>query len=137
MRPSYRTGLVRAGQPLLLWVSGTDPALPAGILAHGLTTGPVQDVGGEEPFVPVLLRATDPPVGRRQVLAHPVLAGLEVLRMPAGSNPSFLDVEQYAALCEAFPQVTAPLEPARARCTSIQPATPPTPGTCATTTRSA
>ena len=42
---------------------------------------------------------------RQQVLAIPELSRAEVLRMPAGSNPSFLDVEQYAALQQACPQL--------------------------------
>jgi len=105
VRPTYRTGLVRAGQPVLLWLSGRDPRHPAGIHAHGHVTGPVCEVPGEEPVLTLRLRATEPTVLRADVLAHPVLGGLEVVRMPAGSNPSFLDVRQYRALCEAFPQV--------------------------------
>jgi hypothetical protein len=102
VRPSYRTGLVEEGQPVLLWVSGRDPAHPAGIHAHGRTTGPATDV------MPVRLEPVDPPVTRQQVLAVPELSGAEVLRMPAGSNPSFLDVEQYAALQQAFRQLVQP-----------------------------
>ncbi len=107
IRPSYRTDLVRAGQPVLLWVSGRDPVHPAGVYACGSTTGPTAyDVS--EPFVPVRLRAVEPAVPRTELLADPVLALAEVIRMPAGSNPSYLDVQQYAALCAAFPQVGSP-----------------------------
>ena len=99
VRPSYRTALVRAGQPVLLWISGRHPDHPAGIHAHGRTTGPATDE------MPVRLAPVDPVVTRRQVLAIPALSRAEVLRMPAGSNPSFLDVEQYTALQQAFPQL--------------------------------
>ena len=37
---------------------------------------------------------------RPVLLAHPVLSGLEVLRSPWGSNPSYLDRDQLAALRE-------------------------------------
>ncbi|WP_155918281.1 hypothetical protein [Marmoricola sp. URHB0036] len=109
VRPSYRTSLVRAGQPVLLWVSGRDPRLPAGLHAVGETTGPV-DESPEGPVLPVRLAALVPPVPRAALAADPVLSGIEVLRMPAGSNPSYLDVAQYAALCAAFPQVDRPDE---------------------------
>jgi hypothetical protein len=99
VRPSYRTALVRAGQPVLLWLSGRDPDHPSGIHAHGRTTGPATDE------MPVRLEAVDPVVTREQVLAVPGLARAEVLRMPAGSNPSYLDVDQYRALQAAFPHL--------------------------------
>jgi hypothetical protein len=60
---------------------------------------------GDELSMPVSLRAIDPPVTREEIRAHPGLASIEVLRMPAGSNPSYLDLEQYGALVGAFPQV--------------------------------
>jgi len=104
VRASYRTRLVTAGQPVLLWVSGRDLRHPAGIHAAGRTTGPVRD-SREGPVMPVRLRPVTPHVPRAALLADARLAGAEVLRVAAGSNPSYLDAEQYAALCEAFPQV--------------------------------
>ncbi len=44
-------------------------------------------------------------VPRAELLATPGLHGLEVLRMPAGSNPSFLDRDAWETLREQFPQV--------------------------------
>lgn len=104
VRPTYRAALVEAGQPVLLWVSGDDARLPAGMHAHGVATGPVED-SDDGPVMPVRLRPLDSVVLRGELLADPVLRHLEVLRMPAGSNPSYLDREQYAALRAAFPQV--------------------------------
>jgi hypothetical protein len=40
------------------------------------------------------------PVDRADLLADPVLREAEVLRMPAGSNPSWLSTAQYAALLD-------------------------------------
>ncbi|MET0999166.1 MAG: hypothetical protein ABWX73_10655 [Marmoricola sp.] len=104
VRPTYRAELIREGQPVLLWVSGRDPRHPAGIYAVGHTTGPV--ARGEELAMPVRLQRLDPVVAREEIVADPTLASLEVIRMPAGSNPSYLDREQYAALLAAFPQVS-------------------------------
>jgi hypothetical protein len=107
VRPTYRTELVREGQPVLLWLSGNDPQHPAGIYACGHATGSVDSVA-PAPAMPVRLRAVQPAIQRLELLGHPTLAGIEVLRMPAGSNPSYLDVEQYDALRRAFPQVAGP-----------------------------
>ncbi len=104
VRQSYRTELVQPGQPVLLWVSGGDSRHTSGIQAQGRTTGSVV-VGVDGPVMPVRLRPVEPVVARTVLKADPVLAGLEVLRMPAGSNPSYVDVAQYAALRLAFPQV--------------------------------
>lgn len=89
VRPSYRTDLVTAGQAVLLWVSGRQPGLPAGIHAHGRTTGPVRDG-----LMPVELAALADPLLRSELVGHPGLADLEVLRMPAGSNPSYVTPAQ-------------------------------------------
>ena len=105
VRPSYRTALVAAGQPLLYWVSGRNPDHPAGLHGQGHVTGPVRDDVELGPVVPVSLRLLDPPVPRTALLAHPLLADLEVLRMPAGSNPSYVTTEQLAALRAGWPQV--------------------------------
>jgi len=107
VRSTYRTDLVREGQPVLLWVSGNDPRHPAGIYASGLTTGPV-DEDTPTPEMPVRLHAVRPAVHRKEILDLPTLSGIEVMRMPAGSNPSYLDAEQYDALLRAFPQVAGP-----------------------------
>jgi hypothetical protein len=104
VRPSYRTALVAEGQPVLLWVSGRDPLHPAGLHAAGWTTGPVAG-SPDGPVMPVRLLPLSPIVARQALVEHPLLRDLEVLRMPAGSNPSYLDVTQYTALRVAFPQV--------------------------------
>ncbi len=101
VRPSYRTTLVAAGQPVLLWVSGNDPGFPAGFHAFGEVTGPCR-VDAGQPEIPMRLRPIPSPPLRAELLLDPVLATAEVVRMPAGSNPSYLDREQYAALRAAY-----------------------------------
>ena len=105
VRPTYRTELVEAGQPVLLWISGRDPAHPAGLHAQGRTTGPVDQLGPDH-VLPVSLSALEHPVPRDELRAHPLLVRLEVLTMPAGSNPSYVTREQLDALREGWPQVT-------------------------------
>ena len=96
VRPSYRLTLMRAGQPCLLWVSGRDRP---GVHALGRLTGEVVE-GGGGPTVPVAFTLLDQPVPRAALLADPATRDAEVLRMPAGSNPSWLSVGQYAAVLE-------------------------------------
>lgn len=83
VRPSYRLDLMAPGQRCLLWLSGrVDP----GVHAVGvLTAGP-----DAEPAVEVRLHLLDAPVERAELALLPEFAPAEVVRMPAGSNPSYL-----------------------------------------------
>jgi hypothetical protein len=94
LRRSYRLDLMRPGQPCLLWVSGrTAP----GVHAVGVLAGaPAEADGGPEVALDLTLLAE--PVLRAELLADPVAAGAEVLRMPAGSNPSWLSAAQFAVV---------------------------------------
>ena len=94
LRASYRLDLMRAGQPCVLWLSGRDrPGVHAvGTIAGSPTTG----AGGPE--VPVTLRRLRRPVPRDVLLRSPTFADAEVVRMPAGSNPSYLTAAQLAAV---------------------------------------
>jgi len=98
VRPTYRTELVAAGQPVLLWVSGSERGLPAGIHAHGRAIGPARDG-----VMPIVIVPLTEPLLRSELVGNPDLAGLEVLRMPAGSNPSYVtpgQLEVLVAMCE-------------------------------------
>ena len=117
VRASYRTDLLEAGQPVLFWISGDEPGRPAGIYAQGRISGPAVPDPAAPPdtgtvrrpaplVVPLRLEPLDPPVLRSELLSHPDLAMLEVLRMPAGSNPSFLTRAQLDAVREQWPEVT-------------------------------
>jgi hypothetical protein len=94
VRPSYRLDLMAPGQPCLLWVSGrTDPGVHA---LGSLTAAPREADGG--PVVPVHLTLLPEPLPRAVLLADPVARDAEVLRMPAGSNPSWLSAAQFDAV---------------------------------------
>jgi hypothetical protein len=94
LRPSYRLHLMRPGQPVLLWLSGRDRP---GVHATGVLAG---DVGtdGSGPVAVVRLTLLADPVPRADLLADPAVRDAEVLRVPAGSNPSYLTPAQYAAV---------------------------------------
>ncbi|GAA3391360.1 hypothetical protein [Cryptosporangium minutisporangium] len=96
VRPGYRARLMRAGQPVVFWASGSR----AGVWGVGRLTGPAEllDDGGWH--VPLdLAIAPEPLRVPRSVLRDDArLADIEVFRQPQASNPSFLTVEQFAAL---------------------------------------
>ncbi|MEZ0166664.1 hypothetical protein AB2L27_18050 [Kineococcus sp. LSe6-4] len=99
LRRSYRLGLLSAGQPCVLWVSGR---LDPGVAALGRIASEVgQEAGG--PVVDVELTALAAVVARAALVADPRFAAAEVVRMPAGSNPSYLRPEQWEAVRELFP----------------------------------
>jgi hypothetical protein len=96
VRRSYRLELVSPGQPVLLWVSGR---LLPGVHAIGTIAGPVQEGGADDgPVLPVRLTQLPAPVERGELLADADFRSAEVLRMPAGSNPSWLSPAQLAAV---------------------------------------
>jgi len=94
VHPSYRLDLMAAGQPCLLWLSGRERP---GVHALGEVSGPVQH-GPEGPVVHVRLTLLAEPVPRADLLADSRMRTAEVLRMPAGSNPSWLSAEQFTAV---------------------------------------
>jgi hypothetical protein len=94
LRRSYRLDLMRAGQPCLLWLSGRDQP---GVHAVGTLTGRPTARGGQ-PSVTVSLRRLERPIARADLRCSADFAGAEVLRMPAGSNPSYLTQAQLAAV---------------------------------------
>jgi hypothetical protein len=86
--PTYRRDLIGAHQPALLWVSGSGRAGPhPGLWAVGETTGPVE---AAQSTVDLRLRLLDDPLPRGVVAQVAGLQDLEVLRIPAGSNPSWV-----------------------------------------------
>jgi hypothetical protein len=103
VRRSYRLDLMAPGQPCLLWVSGRDAP---GVHALGTVTAAVVE-GAAGPVVGVRLTRLAEPVPRAELLAHPAARDAEVLRMPAGSNPSWLSADQYAAVLGLLGPVTS------------------------------
>jgi hypothetical protein len=96
LRRSYRLDLMAPGQPCLLWLSGRDRP---GVHALGEVSGDVED-RGDGPVVPVRLTLLVAPIPRADLLADPRMQDAEVLRMPAGSNPSWLSAAQFAAVLD-------------------------------------
>ena len=94
VRRSYRLELMVAGQPCLLWLSGREQP---GVHALGVVTGGVRPEG-DGWTVPVNLTLLPEPIPRAELLADPVAREAEVLRMPAGSNPSWLSEGQFTAV---------------------------------------
>ena len=91
VRPSYRLGLMRPGDPCVLWLSGRD----AGVRAVGrLVAAPGPDA------VEVELLGLHHPLARRELLEDARFRAAEVVRMAAGSNPSYLAGMAWAAVCE-------------------------------------
>src|SRR3954447_18312762 len=84
VRRSYRLDLMAAGQPCLLWLSGRDEP---GVHALGELTGGAEP-GDDGWAVRLRLALLAEPVARADLLTDPVAREAEVLRMPAGSNPS-------------------------------------------------
>ncbi|WP_231486378.1 hypothetical protein [Candidatus Blastococcus massiliensis] len=101
VRRTYRLDLVAPGQPVVLWVSGRRAP---GVHAVGTVAGPVQDDGDGGPVLPVRLTRLPDPLGRGELLADPAFRDAEVLRMPAGSNPSWLTSSQLAAVLGRVPR---------------------------------
>jgi len=94
VRPSYRLDLMDAGQACLLWLSGRDRP---GVHALGTLSGPPgADASG--PAVAARLTLLTEPVDRAELLADPAARDAEVLRMAAGSNPSWLSRRQFDAV---------------------------------------
>ena len=96
VRRSYRLDLMAAGQPCLLWLSGRNRP---GVHALGEVSGEAED-RADGPVVPVRLTLLSRPIRRAELLADPRMQDAEVLRMPAGSNPSWLSSVQFAAVLD-------------------------------------
>lgn len=87
VRRSYRLDLMATGQRCLLWLSGRQHA---GVHAIGTLTSLPDD----EPAIQVRLRLLDEPLPRSELVLVPEFAESEVVRLPIGSNPSYLTRSQ-------------------------------------------
>ena len=102
VQPSYRLRLMRAGQPVVFWASGSRRRDgPYGIWGFGKLTGPAErDADHAGWWVPLNLIIADEAdrLPREALRADRDLADLEVLRQPQGANPSFVSIRQLAAI---------------------------------------
>lgn len=110
VRQNYRSAMMDAGQPIYLWVSGSGRDIEPGVWGYGQITGPCEAGAADGQwlnrhaaarathFAMVEINFLASPVKRSVLMSNPQLTDLEVLRMPAGSNPSFLTRDQAATI---------------------------------------
>jgi hypothetical protein len=106
VQPGYRARLMRAGQPVVFWASGSAQRLPYGVWGLGRLTGsPELDPRDGRWHAPLDLTILPPAqrVPRSELRSDPRLATIEVFRQPQAGNPSFLTVAQFRALAEYLP----------------------------------
>ncbi len=98
VQPGYRAARMRAGDPVVVWVSGPARSDPApGVWGLGRVRGPAtQQVGALA--VPVDVAAQGLLLPREQLRHDPVLQGMEVLRQPQMGNPGWLTALEWAQL---------------------------------------
>jgi hypothetical protein len=116
---NYRSHMMQAHDRILFWKSGDQPGYPRGIWGIGHVTGEAHDVIEAEPgywlddnarlkvtyTVPVYVPLFDEPITDADLRAAGI-GDLEVQRMPGGSNPSWVAVEQLdriSALLDSWP----------------------------------
>ena len=98
VRRSYRVGLMVPGQRCLLWVSGRRQP---GVHALGRLVGAPEPTDDPTRLtIEVELRRLAEPVPRAELLTDPAFAAAEVIRMPAGSNPSWLSAPALKAVLD-------------------------------------
>ena len=100
LRRSYRLDLMAPGQPCLLWVSGRDRP---GVAALGRLGGRP----GPDGRVEVELSVLPAPLARADLLTDARFRAAEVVRMAAGSNPSYLRADELAAVVERLDDTAA------------------------------
>jgi hypothetical protein len=95
VQSNYRTALMSAGQRVIFWVSGSRRGgrVP-GIWGVGWIAGPADgDSGAFQVPLAVTVLAEPERVDRDVLRADDRLRDLEVLRMPQGSNPSYVSAD--------------------------------------------
>ena len=104
---NYRKDLMRRGQRVLLWVSGPgDGPRPRGIWGLGWITGEVRSDpdDGWVAAADITVLAEADRVLATDLREIPALAHMEVLKLPQGSNPSWVTRDQLAAIEPFLPE---------------------------------
>ncbi|QWZ09895.1 EVE domain-containing protein [Nocardioides panacis] len=92
--PGYRAAMMQEGDRVLLWVSGDGRRMARGIWGLGRVTG-VVDQTADRPAVPVDIPLFPSALADADLRVAGI-DDLEVQRMPAGSNPSWVSRQQWA-----------------------------------------
>ncbi len=100
--PGYRADLMRAGHPVALWVSGAG----RGLRGLGHVTGAVARTDAEL-AVPVRIALWTAPLTDAELRAAGI-DDLEVQRMPAGPNPSWVSREQWRRIAALLDERVEP-----------------------------
>lgn len=104
----YRASMMKKGDRVVVWISGDGRVMSRGIWGLGHVTGAV-DEAAVEPSVPV-----DIPLWASALTdADLRVAGvddLEVQRMPAGSNPSWMSKQQWDRIAALLGERAAELQ---------------------------
>lgn len=103
---NYRTAMMRRGHRAILWVSGPSSGrAPRGVWGIGWITGPAVPDDHGQLVVPtdITLLGADDRLRADDLREIPALRAMEVLRVAAGSNPSWVDADQFAALRDLLP----------------------------------
>lgn len=124
---NYRTEMMRTGDPVVFWVSGRSPDMESGIwgVGHVLTPAyPKRDDEVDDGYwldldamsavhstVAVQIPLFEEPLPRADMKAMTGLQSLEVLRMPQGSNPSWVDADAWQVLQGVLGEPWVPLSP--------------------------
>ncbi|WP_328811297.1 hypothetical protein [Rhodococcus sp. NBC_00294] len=100
--PNYRSRLMAAGQPILLWVSNRSGVHPArGFWGVGTVLGPAVDMHDpDDPrlHVPTEITTLGEPVTAAECAGTAGLDRLEMLRSPQQSNPSVVTASEWSLL---------------------------------------
>ena len=103
---NYRSAMMRRGQRALLWLSGpAEGPTPRGVWGLGWISGPTSTDANGQLVVPTDITVLDPDdvIRATDLREIPGLSRMEVLRVPAASNPSWVDVDQLDALQRRLP----------------------------------
>ncbi len=92
----YRSSMMKTGDRVVVWMSGDGRLMSRGIWGLGHVVGAV-DQSAVEPFVPVDIPLLAAPLTDADLRAAHI-DDLEVQRIPAASNPSWVSVEQWARI---------------------------------------
>ncbi len=114
LTPSYRVGMIRVGDPVVLWLTGSTRQMPPpGVWAVGTVTGDIDERQGSgggwidleardqvRPRVPVNLSVLEQPLLRTELAAHADFAEAEILVAPRVGNPGVLRRRELAVIAD-------------------------------------